>query len=239
MSGCPIRRSPRPRFAVQLPDRRPPPRLHARGFRNTISVDQLAAERRAARRACRACRWRAKGSGISWTRSGALVPSRNFPSQVFYAAVHRRAAPRRSRRSAAAPVRAEPARPGPRGARRMNRVLGAADREKLEEYLTSVRDLEKQLGRSEEWSKKPKPKVDAKPPQNATERRRLHRQGAALVRSDPPGAARPTRPGSSRSCCWAPAPSRRSPTCRSAITTSRTTARIRGSWISSRRWRWS
>jgi hypothetical protein len=32
-------------------------------------------------------------------------------------------------------------------ARRMNRVLGAADREKLDEYLTSVRDLEKQLAR--------------------------------------------------------------------------------------------
>src|SRR5207237_4650922 len=44
--------------------------------------------------------------------------------------------------------------------------LGAADREKLDEYFTSVRDLEKRLARADEWAKKPKPKVDAKPPQN-------------------------------------------------------------------------
>lgn len=48
--------------------------------------------------------------------------------------------------------------------------LGAADREKLDEYLTSVRELEEKLARAEEWAKKPKPKVDAKPPQNVTSR---------------------------------------------------------------------
>jgi hypothetical protein len=46
--------------------------------------------------------------------------------------------------------------------------LGAGDRDKLDEYFTSVRELEQRLARAEEWSKKPKPKVDAKPPQNAT-----------------------------------------------------------------------
>ena len=44
--------------------------------------------------------------------------------------------------------------------------LGSGDREKLDEYFTSVRELEQRLARAEEWSKKPKPKVDAKPPQN-------------------------------------------------------------------------
>jgi hypothetical protein len=44
--------------------------------------------------------------------------------------------------------------------------LGTADREKLDEYFTSVRELEQRLATNEEWSKKPKPKVDAKPPQN-------------------------------------------------------------------------
>src|SRR5438132_650843 len=44
--------------------------------------------------------------------------------------------------------------------------LGADDRQKLDEYFTSVRELEQRLAQAEEWSKKPKPKVDAKPPQN-------------------------------------------------------------------------
>jgi hypothetical protein len=52
-------------------------------------------------------------------------------------------------------------------ARAMRGDLGAKDREKLDEYFTGVRELEGRLARSEEWAKKPKPKVDAKPPQNA------------------------------------------------------------------------
>src|SRR5207244_10690495 len=45
-------------------------------------------------------------------------------------------------------------------------ALGAADREKLDEFITSVRELKQRLARAEEWSKTPKPRVDAKPPQD-------------------------------------------------------------------------
>jgi hypothetical protein len=51
-------------------------------------------------------------------------------------------------------------------ARRMERDLGVGDREKLEEYFTSVRELEQRLAQASAWSKKPKPKVNAKPPVN-------------------------------------------------------------------------
>src|SRR5206468_11592624 len=44
--------------------------------------------------------------------------------------------------------------------------LGTRDREKVDEYFTSVRELEQRMVTAEEWSKKPKPKVDAKQPQN-------------------------------------------------------------------------
>ena len=47
-------------------------------------------------------------------------------------------------------------------------ALGARDRDKLDEYFTSVRELEQRLAQSEEWAKKPKPKVDAKPPEDVT-----------------------------------------------------------------------
>jgi hypothetical protein len=53
-------------------------------------------------------------------------------------------------------------------AKAMQSGLGGNDKDKLDEYFTSVRELEKRLARDEEWSKKPKPKVDAKKPQDVT-----------------------------------------------------------------------
>src|SRR5262249_4153734 len=47
-------------------------------------------------------------------------------------------------------------------------AVGARDRDKLDEYFTSVRELEQRLAQAEAWAKKPKPKVDARPPQNVT-----------------------------------------------------------------------
>jgi hypothetical protein len=52
-------------------------------------------------------------------------------------------------------------------AKSMQSGLGTGDRDKLDEYFTSVRELERRLAISEQWSKKPKPKVEAKPPVNA------------------------------------------------------------------------
>ncbi|MCA9072624.1 MAG: DUF1552 domain-containing protein, partial [Planctomycetaceae bacterium] len=40
------------------------------------------------------------------------------------------------------------------------------DREKLDEYFTSVREAERQLQKSEQWQHKPKPQVEAKPPRD-------------------------------------------------------------------------
>jgi len=51
-------------------------------------------------------------------------------------------------------------------AKKLKGDLGVNDREKLDEYFTSVRELEQRLAKNEEWSKKPKPKVTAKQPQN-------------------------------------------------------------------------
>lgn len=138
------------------------------GFRNTISVDQLAAEQRGGETRVPSLVLACEGTGSSWTRSGAQVPAANWPSSVFsqlflegtpeeIEAQRRRL---RHGRSILDQVREE--------VRQLQPVIGAADREKVDEYLTSVRELEQRLGRSEEWAKQPKPKVDAKAPQNAT-----------------------------------------------------------------------
>ncbi len=47
---------------------------------------------------------------------------------------------------------------------KLQKRSSTADREKLEEYLSSIRELEVRLQKSEAWIKKPKPKVEATPP---------------------------------------------------------------------------
>jgi hypothetical protein len=49
-------------------------------------------------------------------------------------------------------------------AQELQRAAGAADRDRLDEYFSSVRDLEQRLHASQGWEKKPKPVVDAKEP---------------------------------------------------------------------------
>ena len=44
--------------------------------------------------------------------------------------------------------------------------LGSDDRDKLDEYLTSVRELEQRMVNDESWAKKPKPKVNVEPPKD-------------------------------------------------------------------------
>jgi hypothetical protein len=48
--------------------------------------------------------------------------------------------------------------------KRLGGSLSKADQQRLDQYLTSVRDLEKRLESAESWEYKPKPKVNAQPP---------------------------------------------------------------------------
>jgi hypothetical protein len=143
----------------------PHPEIRA-GFRNTISLDQLAAEQIGGQTRFASLSLSAEGFGLSWTRSGALVPSDVSPSRVFaqlflegrpdeFEAQKRRL---RDGQSILDMV-------GDR-ARGLQPALGSRDREKLDEYFTSVRELEQRMATNEEWAKKPKAQVDAKPPQD-------------------------------------------------------------------------
>ena len=49
-------------------------------------------------------------------------------------------------------------------AKALQRELGAGDRDRLDAYFTSVRELEHRLKESEAWASRPKPKVDFKKP---------------------------------------------------------------------------
>jgi Protein of unknown function (DUF1552) len=138
------------------------------GFRNSISLDQFAAERIGSETRFPSLTLSAEGFSLSWTKSGALVPSDISPSRVFAKLFldgrpdEVQAQVRRLRDGQSILDRVGDQ------AKKMQAGLGTADREKLDEYFTSVRELEERLARAEEWSKKPKPKVEVKLPQDIT-----------------------------------------------------------------------
>jgi hypothetical protein len=136
------------------------------GFRNSISLDQLAAEHLHGQTRFPSLALSCEGFSLSWTRSGAAVPAQCFPSGVF-AALFLEGRPEEVRAQARRLENGQSILDAVGDqARRMQSDLGANDREKLDEYFTSVRELEQRLAQAEEWSKKPKPRVDVKPPQD-------------------------------------------------------------------------
>lgn len=136
------------------------------GFRNSISLDQLAAEHIGGLTRIPSLSLSAEGFGLSWTRSGAFVPSDLYPARVFTRMfldgrpdeVQLQRQRLSDGRSILDTVREQ--------ARQMQPALGRRDREKIDEYFTSVRELERRMSVAEQWSKRPKPHVDAKHPQN-------------------------------------------------------------------------
>jgi hypothetical protein len=134
------------------------------GFRNGISLDQFAAERIGDQTRFSTLTLSGEGLGISWTRTGAQVPAENSPSRVFAKMflagredeVQAQVRRLRDNRSILDDVRDQ--------ASKLRSGLGTEDRQKLDEYLTSVRQLEQRLIADEGWSRKPKPKVEAQPP---------------------------------------------------------------------------
>jgi hypothetical protein len=53
---------------------------------------------------------------------------------------------------------------------RLQKTVGAADRERLDQYFSSVRDLERRLAKAGEWLDKPKPKITLAAPQEIADR---------------------------------------------------------------------
>jgi hypothetical protein len=138
------------------------------GFQNSISLDQFAAERIGGETRFPSLALSCEGFSLSWTRSGALVPSEMFPASVFAKLflegrpdeVQAQARRLRDGQSILDALGGQ--------TRTIASALGGDDRDKLDEYFTSIRELEQRLARAEQWARKPKPKVDARPPQNNT-----------------------------------------------------------------------
>jgi hypothetical protein len=135
-------------------------------FKNTISLDQFAAERLGNATRFPSLTLNTANNGLSWTRSGARIPADSQPSKVFArlfldgTSEEVGAQVRRLRDGQSVMDRVAS------HARAMERGLPRGDRAKLEEYFNSVREVEKRLVQGQEWAKTPKPKVAAEPPRD-------------------------------------------------------------------------
>jgi hypothetical protein len=137
------------------------------GFRNSISLDQFIAERIGHLTRFPSLTLGVNVGGLrslSCTANGVLLPCENKPSEVFkrlflggspeeVQAQARRLALGQSIMDTVADQ-----------TKRLERNVGAKDRERLDQYFTGVRDLEQRLVQSAEWEKKPRPVVPDKPP---------------------------------------------------------------------------
>ena len=137
------------------------------GFRNTISLDQLAADHIGTQTRFPSLALSGEGSGgLSWTRTGALIAADNSPSRVFARLflegksddVQGQIRSLEDGRSILDDVRDQ--------AKSLRSSLGSDDRDKLDEYLTSVRELEQRMVKDESWARRPKPKVNVESPKD-------------------------------------------------------------------------
>jgi hypothetical protein len=135
-------------------------------FQNAISLDQVAAEK-IGDQTRHAYLTLSTGRGsIASSRNGVEIPGETSPSKVFARLflaggrdeVRRQLAALRDGRSVMDVVAER--------ARRLQGRDSANDRAKLEEYFTAVRETEKRLAKAQAWANKPKPEVEADPPQD-------------------------------------------------------------------------
>jgi Protein of unknown function (DUF1552) len=139
------------------------------GFKNTVSLDQLAAEKIGLETRFPSLVLGTGTPSLSYTRGGVMIPAESRPSRVFAklfldgtaAEVRQQVHKLREGQSIMDTVQDE--------VQTFTRRVGTADRDKLDEYFSSVRELEQRLATSEAWAHKPKPKVDERPPRDITD----------------------------------------------------------------------
>ncbi|HVY71993.1 MAG TPA: DUF1552 domain-containing protein [Verrucomicrobiae bacterium] len=137
-------------------------------FRNTISLDQYAAERIG-----HLTRFQSLTLGVnvqqgqrslSWTSSGVLIPCEEKAADVFrrlFLQGTKEEVENQTRRLELGQSILDAVADQ---ARTLQRNVGARDRDRLDQYFTSVRELEQRMAMSKEWESKPKPVVTASMP---------------------------------------------------------------------------
>ena len=145
------------------------PKPTSANFKNSISLDQFAAQRIGLEtRFSSLTLSLMDGRGIAYSRSGVEVPSDSRPSRLF-ARLFLDAKPEEKLRQIQRLKDGQSILDGVLDkARAMQGRLGPGDRDRLDQYFTAVRATEERLVKAEAWEQRPKPHVDATPPQDIT-----------------------------------------------------------------------
>jgi hypothetical protein len=133
--------------------------------RNTVSLDQLLAKHLGDKTRFPSLVLGLSGSSSpSYTENGSMIPAEDSPSRLFTRLFIEDSPAEKARQ-------AQRARQGQSimdlvadDARALARQLGPGDRDRLDAYFTSVRELERRLVESEAWTSRPKPKIDVRRP---------------------------------------------------------------------------
>lgn len=145
------------------------------GFRNTISLDQFAAERLGP-----VTRFPTLNLGVnidkanrslSWTRDGVLLPAEDSASTLYRklfvqgdrAAVRRQLNTLDERGSILDTLLDD--------TRQFRSHLGRDDQSRLDQYLTSIREMEERLHTARQWELRPKPTPAQGPPDDILDRK--------------------------------------------------------------------
>ena len=142
----------------------------APSFRNSISVDQYAAERIGHLTRFPSLSFSANHGGLSYTRSGVKIPPEKKPSEVFAklflegSEKEKETQVRRLQdgRSVLDLVNDQ--------LKSVQRNVAREDIAVLDQYSTGVRELEQRMLAAEEWSHKPKPEIEEKQPKEVEDR---------------------------------------------------------------------
>ncbi len=138
------------------------------GFRNTISLDQVMAEEIG-----HLTRFPLFTLGVnvstgirslSWTGSGVMIPCEQSASDVFKRMFFQGSPEETEEQVRKLELGQSILDTVGDQAKSLQRDLGGADQQRLEQYFGSVRDLEKRMEASKEWEYRPKPKVDVPMP---------------------------------------------------------------------------
>jgi hypothetical protein len=138
------------------------------GFRNQISLDQFAAEKLGP-----VTRFPTLNLGVNidkanrslaWTRDGVLLPAEDRATALFQkmfvqgdaSAVQKQLKKLEERGSILDTLLED--------TQQFGRELGRDDKQRLEQYLTSVREIEERLQTAREWEVRPKPSTTQSPP---------------------------------------------------------------------------
>jgi hypothetical protein len=147
------------------------------GFRNSISLDQFAAEALGP-----VTRFSTLNLGVnidkanrslSWTRDGVLLPAEDSAPDLFrkmfvqgdQADVARQLHRIKERGSILDTLLDD--------ARQFSRRLGNDDKVRLDQYLTSVREIEQRLYMARQWELRPKPTTKHAPPEDIRDKKRF------------------------------------------------------------------